>query len=687
MDVFLLALDQGDWTLTLAGCALIILFALVFGFCQHLQIASIKKSLRAGIGILRNADPTDPAMWSKVSLEIGAIDLFKDIEPSYSSGILPQDSVSETNQRDGFAIYSLQAPAHFFNEDSLYLAHINAQFFNALPNILTGLGIFFTFIGLCFGLSSVNTSTAQDLVQSITPLLNGASLAFGTSIAGLFCSILYTFYNNSVRHQVSLLINEFNLSLQQRVCVLTVEDCFHDMQSQLKQQTVIMNTFAADWQMQIKDILTEVFTAQAQANEKETTRVVGAIDTVTESLNNIGRLQSEQIASLLDESLQNFSVKLTQAIEGMSATFAETAHSVSETVSLLDTTLAKMQETVVSMGEATATAVSQISASTATTQEHIESSAQSVTQSTDIVCEKLTALSKDMQTHIDAFTQKAVQAGDLFSEATNQAGTHFSEKTTSAADYLSQGTIKASDHFSETVTQVAEEFKATSQIFRNSVALSSDTFRQNITSAGETLKSILEPSIESAVTFTEKLKTIQKDIDNVRNSYSEAISNVTSLGEQLQTTADQLGKRMEGSMTAAGQIQQKLSDQLGETAKALLSEIQDMTRVQTDLTRNSEQLQNLMDESLTSLAESMKTMNDQLKNNLNEADQDLAKSVSILSESYDGLREHLQTVFNDLKTEVEEIRNENKRLTRYREEVTQLIKSAQANKDQKGFFS
>lgn len=110
-------------------------------------------------------------MWSKVSVELGAIDLFKEIEPSFSSEILPCDSVNESGQRDGFALYSLQSPSHFFNEDSLYLTHINSQLFNAIPNILTGLGILCTFIGLCFGLKTVNTNTAQDLVQSITPLL------------------------------------------------------------------------------------------------------------------------------------------------------------------------------------------------------------------------------------------------------------------------------------------------------------------------------------------------------------------------------------------------------------------------------------------------------------------------------------------------------------------------------------
>lgn len=78
-----------------------------------------------------------------------------------------------------------------------------------ISGIMTGLGILGTFIGLTVGLEQFDSSTAEAMASSITPLMEGIKVAFFTSIYGVIFSILFTIaYNYEVKN-VELAIEEF----------------------------------------------------------------------------------------------------------------------------------------------------------------------------------------------------------------------------------------------------------------------------------------------------------------------------------------------------------------------------------------------------------------------------------------------------------------------------------------------
>jgi hypothetical protein len=112
--------------------------------------------------------------------------------------------------RDGgcqAAMASLPAES-FFSEDGFLLRHYNERFFSAVPNILTGMGILGTFMGLMAGIQLTDIS-AMLILHSLAdplkgnPLLDAAGLVFYTSILGLGFSIIFSlaekrFYREAV---------------------------------------------------------------------------------------------------------------------------------------------------------------------------------------------------------------------------------------------------------------------------------------------------------------------------------------------------------------------------------------------------------------------------------------------------------------------------------------------------------
>ena len=92
----------------------------------------------------------------------------------------------------------------------------------SLPSNLTGLGITFTFMGLVIGvtsasssLSNVITGAESNLLAMIEPLLQGAGLAFATSLAGLFGSLVYSVGSQRSANALQVEIDKWNQTLDE----------------------------------------------------------------------------------------------------------------------------------------------------------------------------------------------------------------------------------------------------------------------------------------------------------------------------------------------------------------------------------------------------------------------------------------------------------------------------------------
>ncbi len=80
----------------------------------------------------------------------------------------------------------------YINRDIIDKA-IDRSMMNLVAGTMTGLGILGTFIGLSFGLHNFSTGTAQEISDSIGPLMEGIKVAFHTSIYGMVFSLCFNY--------------------------------------------------------------------------------------------------------------------------------------------------------------------------------------------------------------------------------------------------------------------------------------------------------------------------------------------------------------------------------------------------------------------------------------------------------------------------------------------------------------
>ena len=103
----------------------------------------------------------------------------------------------------------------YINDDTVTHGPGNAGLAELIPNLLTSLGILGTFMGLSRGLSSLNFSDSAQLISGIPDLLSGMRFAFGTSVAGISCSLVFNMLNRISQGSSYRAIDDFVSSFTQ----------------------------------------------------------------------------------------------------------------------------------------------------------------------------------------------------------------------------------------------------------------------------------------------------------------------------------------------------------------------------------------------------------------------------------------------------------------------------------------
>ena len=103
----------------------------------------------------------------------------------------------------------------YINDDTVTHGPGNATLAEMIPNLLTSLGILGTFIGMTQGLSGLDVSSTDSMMSGIQTLLNGMQFAFGTSVAGVSCSLIFNMLNRIAQGSSYRAIDDFTESFTQ----------------------------------------------------------------------------------------------------------------------------------------------------------------------------------------------------------------------------------------------------------------------------------------------------------------------------------------------------------------------------------------------------------------------------------------------------------------------------------------
>jgi len=211
----------------------------------------------------------------------------------------------------------------YFSRHTILQPRVDLRWYSTVPNILTGLGIMFTFIGLVAGIYLASDGLGGDVDQAkeaLERLLGGASLAFMTSIVGLFSSLVFSGLEKRWVHKFDRLVNEWVNELDNRLSRVTPEHIAREGLKQARQQTSIFAAFSNDLAFSISKVLEE----QVKAPMSEAMgRLVSAVEGLRAD-------QGKSNEAMLKDVVGQFSESIQGAAGAEMEAFAETVKSLNE---------------------------------------------------------------------------------------------------------------------------------------------------------------------------------------------------------------------------------------------------------------------------------------------------------------------------------------------------------------------
>ena len=204
---------------------------------------------------------------------------------------------------------------NFVNDENIFPLFMNVGAINNVSNLLVGLGVLGTFIGLTSGILYSSFETTEEIKKSITVLLSGVGTAFITSIWGMFLSLLFTAFLESIVYSISKKINALCLEFDNAFKMSAHEILSHDKEVQ-------------------KDVLDEYFIITTDDGKKELKSVVNSLlEQAVNQSSSLSRLSddlSETIEEIMNKLIENSNKKMVELIEGKLVPVLEELKSIKE---------------------------------------------------------------------------------------------------------------------------------------------------------------------------------------------------------------------------------------------------------------------------------------------------------------------------------------------------------------------
>jgi hypothetical protein len=279
-----------------------------------------KEAIKVRMSLSRALDETTRILKDTKTVNLDTLDLLTE---SYSKSKLLRDPWEEYNEtviRDDsdeeILVYNTRPFSEFFSKESLEHS-LHLSIFRKTPQILTSIGLLFTFLFIVFGLMHLHIQETGK-VDGIKELVEGLSSKFLSSVFAIFFALVFTIIEGFCIRSVETKYQDLISTLDRKFSRKTSEDYLRTLDKSMRELSRSMRHFGTDLAGVIKEGLSE-------GMRPSTDRLLVAIE-------NLERQKSENIADTLSKLLTEFKGSLTQSAGNEFASLATGVSKLAETM-------------------------------------------------------------------------------------------------------------------------------------------------------------------------------------------------------------------------------------------------------------------------------------------------------------------------------------------------------------------
>jgi tetrahydromethanopterin S-methyltransferase subunit G len=401
-----------------------------------------------------------------------------------------------------------------------------------LPNLLLAFGLLGTFLGITINLSTlsqtinqVNASDVSNLVTELKKPLEGMSIAFTTSLTGIFFSALLTIVNFI-----------FNSGLAKYRLISSLEDYLDNVYFPEVQGDTRLDKIVNRMVSQQDEFLT---------NFGETVRKA-----VEQSMGKVAK----QIADGNQKTME-LATQVYQKFDAAAGTISSAANEFKHSMTELNSTSQIFKQSAESFNQSQfPLKLSLAVVDFSNTQQKFSESATSLAATTELIINALIQIENSSQSlinlgeEIKSMNQTSIQVLELHQNNQNflseiipqlHAGANSYEKATSKLDDLDQRVGDKFNNFDQLITamsQLLENVKTYTTELISTVSTETENSSQSLISLAEEIKAMNQTSIQVLDSHQNNQNLLTKIIPGLQqgaNSYEKAVNKLDDLDQRV----------------------------------------------------------------------------------------------------------------------------------------------------------
>lgn len=513
---------------------------------------------------------------------------------------------------------------------------IDVRYHAALPNLLVGAGLLFTFLGLAAALGTAGGIVAggdqANRNDALRVLLDTASFKFITSLIGLLLSIIYALFRKGCLKRIERALDAFRATLEVRVPLLTPAALQQEANDLLRRQSVQLETFSTDLAINLGAAFDNAF------NDRLGEHIAPLTSAMQRLADGIGTRNEDALKSMLETFVQRLQggtgdrmndvaqqlSALSSRLEGLQSSLGEAAVRMAESADAManrmgqgaEAALARITDQVGGLADGLKSIIDQTSAAGANAgrdmSERIEAAARMFEQAARDISEQMSSAAVGTQTRIsENAEQESKQLSEQFGSVVDQLRQMAEHNRSAGTDLL----VKLSDRIGEAAAT-----------FETSAFRAAGELGTAASTVGKAWEQEAEQAVLRMATVSEALAA---RIADVNNATTGMVARITDLQRATQDAAAPL---------VAGANDMKLAGQAAKSALEPLNQVAQVIGRSLDQISGVAQRIEATHASTGRLIESLATAAQRFEG----VDQDLSKTLAALQSGLQSFTREIQ---------------------------------------------
>ena len=447
---------------------------------------------------------------------------------------------------------------HFFNSHTVARGATENRLVAAVPGFLTAIGVIGTFMGLQFGLSGLDLTGDVDVMKDgISSVVNGAKVAFQTSIFGIFLSVLFNFFEKCLEQLLHKKLSIIEAQVDWIFPRIRPEEQLYEIAEHTQQSRESLQGLA-------EKIGSELQKSMATASDE-------IRKGLEESLNSI---MAPAINRLVDQTSEGNQQALDSLLGSFMDKFGEKGNQQKEAI---EQASGQMNESIVSMNGMLTGFVDQMKQQQLDTQqresafkEGLETKLNNLLSSMDSVIDKNTSTSNDfmskLSSQIEVRDKAALEQTNELRGIINQQ----SSSMQSTVDELIEGIKTNIASIQEEINSVLEQNKELQSAFNTSIVTNAKASESLMSSATS-----LEVAAGRMDSFSNKIDDSTERLSGSLDAFMSKADSMTALNEQTFENVKAQHDKLLGEVDKLSELSstlQSMFDQAGSVFDKMSSE-------------------------------------------------------------------------------------------------------------------